>query len=98
MNYLRVSVLLIVLAAILIAGCTPAATPPPTDIPPTPTEEPQAQWEEILQKRVEQPVRMAAFFDETFGVTGGESRVVGRAHYTIDGGQTWTPADKNSSG
>jgi L-ascorbate metabolism protein UlaG (beta-lactamase superfamily) len=41
MKYMRVSVLLIVLMAILIAGCAPAATPPPTDVPPTPTEEPE---------------------------------------------------------
>jgi hypothetical protein len=102
MKYIRVSVLLIVLVAILIAGCAPAATPPPptdvpptpTEPPPTPTEEPQAQWEEILQKRMEQPVRMAAFLDETFGVTAGEA-VTGRAHYTTDGGQTWTLADSS---
>ena len=101
MKGLKVSVLLAVLAAVLMAGCRPAATPPPpTDVPPTPTEtpvvpteEPQAQWEVILKKRLEQPVRMAAFFDETFGVTGGGSGAAGKAQYSTDGGQTWSMAD-----
>jgi hypothetical protein len=100
MRRLKVSVLLAVLAAILMAGCKPAAAPPPTDVPPAPTEppvvpteEPQAQWVVILEKRVEHPVRMAAFLDEAFGVTGGGSGAAGKAQYSTDGGQTWTMAD-----
>jgi hypothetical protein len=101
MKCVRLSILLGVLVSTLVVGCAPAVTPSPTDVPPTPTEppptpteEPQAQWQVILQERVEQPVRMAAFLDETFGVTGG-ANVNGRAHYTTDGGQTWTMADSS---
>ena len=36
---------------------------------------------------------MAAFFDQTFGITGGGSGASGKAHYSTDGGQTWTMAD-----
>jgi hypothetical protein len=115
MKYIRVSVLLTVLVAILIAGCAPAATPPPpadvpptptespteppaapteppTEPPPTPTEEPKALWEEVLRVKVEQPTRIAAFLDETLGLTCGAGET-GKAHYTTDGGQTWTIAD-----
>jgi photosystem II stability/assembly factor-like uncharacterized protein len=98
MRWLKGSVLLMV--SILMVGCTPAAAPPPpTDVPPAPTEppvvpteEPQAQWEVVLQTKVEQPVRMTAFLDETFGVTGGATGA-GKAHYTTDGGETWTMAE-----
>jgi L-ascorbate metabolism protein UlaG (beta-lactamase superfamily) len=38
--------LLIVLVSILIAGCAPAATPPPTDVPPAPTEPQPTSTEE----------------------------------------------------
>jgi hypothetical protein len=99
MKYIRVSVLLTVLVAILMAGCAPASTPPPTDVPPTPTEppptpteEPKALWEEVVRVEVEQEVRVAAFVDETFGLTGGAGEP-GRVHYATDGGQTWTLAD-----
>ena len=106
MKYIRVSVLLTVLVATLMAGCAPATTPQPTDVPPAPTEppsdptevppepteEPKALWEEVLRVKVEQPVRQAVFLDESFGLTGGAAGA-GRAHYTTDGGQTWTMAD-----
>jgi photosystem II stability/assembly factor-like uncharacterized protein len=39
-------------------------------------------------------MRIAAFLDETFGLTGG-SADVGRAHVTTDGGQTWTLAESS---
>lgn len=45
-------------------------------------------WEKINQISVRQPVRMAAFFDENFGVTGGFSGR-GKANVTVDGGKTW---------
>jgi hypothetical protein len=106
MKYMRVSVLLIVLVAILMTGCTPPATPSPTEVPPaptepppdptepppTPTEEPKALWEEVLRTKVEQPARVAAFLDGTRGLTGGADDA-GKTHYTTDGGQTWTMAD-----
>jgi hypothetical protein len=101
MRCLKISVLLTVLASVLMVGCNAATPPPPTDVPPVPTEpsavpteEPQAQWEVILEKRVDQPARITAFLDETFGVTGGAGGA-GRAHYTTDGGQTWTLAESS---
>jgi photosystem II stability/assembly factor-like uncharacterized protein len=53
----------------------------------------------IFEKRIEQPgieqsVRIAAFLDETFGVTGGANNK-GRVHYTTDGGQTWIMAESS---
>jgi photosystem II stability/assembly factor-like uncharacterized protein len=48
----------------------------------------------VHQKKAEQPVRMAAFLDETFGVTGGATGA-GKAHYTTDGGATWTMAESS---
>ena len=92
----------------VIVGCTPAAPLPvatqgqpemvatiaPTAV--SPTETSAGLWEVVLQTEVEQPVRMAAFLDGTFGLTGGADNA-GRAHYTSDGGQTWTKAT-NSSG
>ena len=106
MKYMRGSVLLTVLVAILIAGCAPAATPPPTDVPPTPTEpptdptdvppapteEPKALWEEVVRVEFEQVVRVATFLDETSGLTCGAGDT-GKVHYATDGGETWTMAD-----
>jgi photosystem II stability/assembly factor-like uncharacterized protein len=98
--------LLSLLLAVCLVGCTPPATPPPaTDVPteveptsvptdtPIPTEvKPAGQWEVVLQSEAEQPIRMAAFLDETFGVTGGATGA-GKAHHTADGGATWTMAE-----
>jgi hypothetical protein len=44
---------------------------------------------------VEQPMRMAAFLDDKVGFTGGEADA-GRAHYTTDGGATWTMAETST--
>jgi photosystem II stability/assembly factor-like uncharacterized protein len=75
---------------VALAGCGPAATPTAA-----PTEaEQQHRWEVVLQTRVAQPVRMAAFLDGTFGLTGGADNA-GRAHVTTDGGQTWTMAESS---
>jgi photosystem II stability/assembly factor-like uncharacterized protein len=65
----------------------------PTEAPVVPTEEPKA-WEVVLQTKVEQPVRIAAFLDETFGVTGGATGA-GKTHYTTDGGATRTMAESS---
>ena len=86
-------------AAALAAGCasqatpTPASTVPPkatdaaTDVPPEP--ETTTAWEVVIEGVAEQPMRMAAFLDESTGFTGGAG-AGGRAHKTIDGGETWT--------
>ena len=41
-------------------------------------------------------MQVAAFLDETFGLTGGPSDP-GKAHYTTDGGETWTMADGSAA-
>jgi hypothetical protein len=53
-------------------------------------------WEIVLQREIEQPMRVAAFLDDAFGVTGGPSDA-GKAHYTTDGGATWTSAESSIS-
>jgi photosystem II stability/assembly factor-like uncharacterized protein len=78
----------IILSALLLptslVGCASPAAPLPT--------EPVGVWEEVSRVPVAQPVRMGAFLDGTFGITGG-STGAGKAHYTTDGGDTWTLAE-----
>ncbi|MBN1810338.1 MAG: hypothetical protein JXA14_00725 [Anaerolineae bacterium] len=83
------------------AGCscapvTPAASSPTELLADTakPTEEDSGSWEVVLDLEVEQTLRMAAFLDDKVGYTGGEASE-GRAHYTTDGGQTWTMAESS---
>jgi photosystem II stability/assembly factor-like uncharacterized protein len=70
----------------------PTPTPAPTAIPTK--EKPVGRWEEVSRVTAKQPVRMAAFLDETFGVTGGATGA-GKTHYTTDGGATWTLAESS---
>jgi photosystem II stability/assembly factor-like uncharacterized protein len=51
-------------------------------------------WKIVIDTQVKQPVRMAAFLNESFGVTGGFSGA-GKANRTTDGGQTWTMSDSS---
>jgi hypothetical protein len=82
MKCARFNILLGVLVSTLVAGFVLAAT--------------QAQWNVLVpQTKAGEKMRMAAFHDENFGITGGAGDV-GKAHYTSDGGKTWTMA--NSSG
>jgi photosystem II stability/assembly factor-like uncharacterized protein len=76
----------VLLCALLMAGCAPTAAPT--------VAERQPRWEVVLQTEVTQPVRMAAFLDGTFGLTGGADNA-GRAHVTTDGGQSWTMAESS---
>jgi hypothetical protein len=71
-------IVFLVLLCIALAGCAPAEA------------DQQRQWEVVLQTEVTQPVRMGAFLDENFGLTGGASN---RAYVTTDGGQAWTMAE-----
>ena len=81
MKYARFAILLGLLVLTLAAVCVIAA--------------PQAQWEVVVpQKNVGDKLRVAAFHDMNFGVTGGAGDV-GKAHYSSDGGQTWTTADSS---
>jgi hypothetical protein len=94
---------LLTLLSISLVGCAPPATPAPTAEPkaePIATAtlvqaETSDRWDVVLQTKVEQPVRMAAFLNDTFGLTGGADSA-GKAHYTADGGQIWTMAESSS--
>jgi hypothetical protein len=88
-DYLIVITLLV---AASLSGCVPAAVPAAT-IAPTQAEN-AGPWHVVLQRDIEQPLRIAAFLDDSFGLTGG-SADVGRAHVTTDGGQTWTLAESS---
>jgi hypothetical protein len=96
--------LLVLLLLTSLIGCAPSATPAPAaavdaEVKAETTATPalaqaEGRWEVMLETEIEQPVRMGAFLNETFGVTGGATGA-GRAHYTTDGGQTWTKADSS---
>jgi hypothetical protein len=76
----------------LIAAGVLAAAKPPSDAV---TKESQAQWKVVIpQTLFAEKMRMAAFLDEKFGVMGGAGDP-GKAHYTLDGGKTWTVADSS---
>ena len=108
MKYIGAFILFIMLAALLIAGCsTSAATPAPADKPALAAEVPSAPpaaaaqtkddspWQVVFEKEAKQPKRLAAFLDENFGLTGGPDSG-GKAQYTTDGGKIWTMADTSS--
>ena len=91
---------LILLAAGMTGCLCPTPQPSPTTelpadtaIPTTPAD--AGPWKTVLQIKVEQPMRMAAFLDEKVGFTGGAGDP-GKAHYTTDGGQTWTLAETST--
>ena len=97
-------ILIALLALFLLLGCATEANVPPsqseapaTIVPTlaptaTPVPEPVEPWELIFEKKVTQPVRMAAFLDEEFGITGGGTGA-GKTHYSTDGGENWTMAE-----
>lgn len=87
MKNARCTILLGLWVSALVAGWALAAAQP--------TVNPQAQWKVVLPKtNVGEKWRMAAFFDENFGITGGAGDV-GKARYTSDGGKTWATADSS---
>jgi hypothetical protein len=51
-----------------------------------------SSWELVFQRETAEPVRIAAFLDGRFGVTGGPSEA-GKARFTADGGLSWSPSD-----
>jgi hypothetical protein len=88
MKSTRFIILLGVLVSTLVAGCALAATQPPTG-------DSQAQWKVVIpQTLFADKLRMAAFLNENFGLTGGAGDI-GKAKYTSDGGKTWTTADSS---
>ena len=79
MKYTRFTILVGVLVSTLVIGCMFAAA--------------QAGWDVVVpQTRFEDKLRIAAFFSESFGLTGGAGDI-GKARYTSDGGKTWAQAD-----
>ena len=96
------SVCLLALSIALIGCASPSAPTPAAEVEaaatataaPAPTESTEP-WQVVLETRVEQPVRMAAFQNESFGLTGGADSA-GQAHLTTDGGQTWTMSESSS--
>ena len=81
MRNLRGNVLLGVMILALVAGCVSAYA--------------QAEWEVVIpQTLFADKLRMAAFLDESFGLTGGAGDP-GKADYTLDGGKTWATADSS---
>jgi hypothetical protein len=92
MRYARFTILPGAIVLILVIGCLLAATRPPTAIP---AEKSQAQWKVVIPDTLfAEKMRMAAFSDEKFGIMGGAGDP-GKAHYTSDGGKTWTVADSS---
>ena len=92
MKYARWFNFISALVLVLIAAGMLAAAKPPGNAE---TKESQAQWKVVIpQTLFAEKMRMAAFFDEKFGVMGGAGDP-GKAHYTLDGGKTWTVADSS---
>ena len=92
MKHVRLTILSGALVSTLVIGCLLAATRPPTGVP---TEKSQAQWKVVIPETLfAEKMRMAAFFDEKFGIMGGAGDP-GKAHYTSDGGKTWTVTDSS---
>jgi hypothetical protein len=81
MRYARFTILLGILVSTLVAGWVIAAA--------------QAQWDVIVpQTSFGDKLRVAAFLNDNFGITGGAGDV-GKAHYTSDGGKNWATADSS---
>ncbi|MFC1975884.1 hypothetical protein ACFLXQ_05760 [Chloroflexota bacterium] len=104
MKYIRVFMFLMVLVALLIAGCTSAAVPTPAgepaEAPAAPTEAAapatdDSPWQVVLNTEIEQSMRMVAFLNESFGLIGGPA-TTGKVQYTTNGGEIWTRADDTS--
>jgi photosystem II stability/assembly factor-like uncharacterized protein len=94
---LRVVVFLILTLGVLLAlvvGCVPATSAPPATAIPTQAKS-AGPWQVVLQKEIEHPIRVAAFFNESFGLTGGPSDV-GQAYLTTDGGDTWIKTENSA--
>ena len=93
MRVVASSTLILSALLVLVVGCAPS-TPPPAAAIPTQVEI-VGPWQIVFRKEIEQPMRIAAFLDESFGLTGGPADV-GRANVTADGGRTWTLAESSA--
>ena len=85
MKYARFPILLGVLVLTLVTGCATGVA----------TEKSQAQWQVVIPQTVfAEKLRIAAFLNEDFGLTGGAGDI-GKADYTLDGAKTWGTADSS---
>jgi hypothetical protein len=83
MKYARFAFLLSVLVLTLATGYTTSLA----------MEKSQGQWQVVVPQKVfAEKLRIAAFLNENFGLTGGAGDI-GKADYTLDGGKTWSTAD-----
>ncbi len=81
MQSTRFTILLGIFVSTLVAGCVLAASQP--------------QWKVVVpQTLFAEKLRIAAFLNENFGITGGAGDI-GKAKYTSDGGKTWVTADSS---
>ena len=88
------------LMLVVLVGCSlfPGSGADPSQNPSSEKAKQGAEaspWVVVYQSRIEQPVRLAAFMDASFGLTGG-ANVAGKAHVTTDGGQTWNMSSDSS--
>jgi hypothetical protein len=81
MKYARFTILVGVLVSTLVLGCVFATA--------------QGKWETVVPQTIfAEKLRIAAFFNESFGFNGGAGDI-GKARYTADGGKTWAQADSS---
>lgn len=93
---------------IILAGCSPAATPQATaeaapetpaveikatEVVPQAPETPQSAWQVVGTSNYRHSVYYAGFTDESMGITVGYA---GEVRYTTDSGATWKVASNNS--
>lgn len=81
MKFIKFTILLGLLVSILVTGYSFAAS--------------KAQWKVVVpQTLFAEKLRIAAFLNGNFGITGGAGDI-GKADYTMDGGKTWSTADSS---
>lgn len=97
---MRRIIILVLSKSLLLAGCaadplSPAVSPnrPTSPAPMQPAA--GSTWELVLEKQIDHSMRVTAFLDAQFAVTGGPSDS-GKAFYSVDGGQSWTQADSSA--
>ena len=55
----------------------------------------QANWKVVVPQKVfAEKLRIAAFFNENFGLNGGAGDI-GKARFTMDGGESWIQAESS---
>lgn len=97
---MRRIVTLILLISLLLAGCASNTASPTIDPGQSTASAPMqpsagSTWEPVLHRQIEHSMRITAFLDTQFGVTGGPSDS-GKSFYTVDGGQSWTQASSSA--